>query len=1028
MASSKDKFLHLLYNDLLKVDLADLDFGFYRILKYRRDEVRAFFDQRLPEIMAEAMQGQAADRLAEVDNALMTVGGELDQAANAWAIASPFVAEGALDPRIAEMPAGKRWQELIAEREHLAAAAGFTATEEDRLYNHLVRFFSRYYADGDFIRQPRRGRDGRYSVAYNGEDVHFHWRGRGSHYVKTTEELTSYRYRDGAWTVEFQLAEASQEHDNVKGKTRYFFPQPKDFDVDEGQRSACLPFVFRSLTKQEEDRFKGNGGAQDQIIDGLLAPLKGRLKPGLNPDTLERHIRRYARKHRTDYFVHPNLGVFLHGELDWYLKNEFLDLEAIVGGARADPAVLSDRLIKLKALRTIGGLIIDFLDQIETFQAALFEKRKFVLRADYLAPVRLLNRDLWSEILDSPAQIAAWRDLFGLEGDVTEETLEQYPTLVVDTRHFDEDFKLRLLASYDDIDEALDGLLVHAENYAALRTLEYRYRGRVKCIYIDPPYNTGSDEFLYKDDFSRHSTWLTMMEERLPAMHEALSPEGVFFSSIDSNEYAFLHELLLRIFGKANSVGTIVWKGATDNNPTRIQLEHEYIECFVRDTQSNPGVWSSSDIDARDLMLAEYERLEAELNNPEELQAAFRVFIRNNKQLLNPLTHYDRVDKDGPYTGSRKVHNPGKEGYRYDIIHPNGKPCVQPARGYRFPPETAENLRAADKFLFGDDETQIVQIKEYLRDYRGSLKGVVELDGRIGANALEGIFGSREIFKNPKPVALIERLISFVTGESDLVADYFAGSGTTVQAVMERNRSDGAKRQFLAVENGPYFDSTLIKRTIKVMYWPVWKSGAKEDVEDADDIADWVERSPRLVKVLRLESFEDSLNALELPEERDARLSGQQDIFGDDYLLKYMLEAESEASPVRLSTRALEHPFDYRLRIHRNDGLKETPVDLVETFNLLMGFHVQRVRALVDGARPYRIVEALEDGLPVLVVWRDMAGFNHQADRSFIEGEYPALTQYRAVYVNGDSSIPNGRSLDAEFHRRMNERDEHFLQ
>lgn len=190
----------------------------------------------------------------------------------------------------------------------------------------------------------------------------------------------------------------------------------------------------------------------------------------------------------------------------------------------------------------------------------------------------------------------------------------------------------------------------------------------------------------------------------------------------------------------------------------------------------------------------------------------------------------------------------------------------------------------------------------------------------------------------------------------------------------------------------------------------------------------WLQYGPRLVKVLRLESFEDSLNALELPEERDARLSGQQDIFGDDYLLKYMLEAESEASPVRLSTRALEHPFDYRLRIHRNDGLKETPVDLVETFNLLMGFHVQRIRALVDGARPYRIVEALEDGLPVLVVWRDMAGFNHQADRAFVEGEYPALTQYRTVYVNGDSSIPNGRSLDAEFHRRMNERDEHFLQ
>jgi adenine-specific DNA-methyltransferase len=1023
MASSKDKFLHLLYSDLLKVDLADLDFGFYRILKYRRDEVRAFFDKRLPEIMAEAMQGQAADRQAEVDNALATVRGELDKAAGLWGIAAPFTPGGALDPRIADMPAGKRWRQLTAERAHLEAASGFSQTEEDRLYNHLYLFFSRYYADGDFIRQPRRGREGRYSVAYNGEDVHFHWRGRGSHYVKTTEELTSYRYRDGDWTVEFQLAEASQEQDNVKGKTRYFFPQPAGFDVDAAERTACLPFVFRPLTKQEEDRYKGNGGVQERIIDGLLEPLQARLQPGLDGATLAHHIRRYTRKHRTDYFVHPNLGAFLRAELDWYLKNEFLDLDAIAGST--DPAVLSDRLIKLKALRSIGGLIIDFLDQIETFQAALFEKRKLVLRADYLAPVRLLDRALWPEILKNPAQIAAWRDLFGLAGAVTEKTLEQYPTLVVDTRHFDEPFKLRLLACYEDIDEALDGLLVHAENYAALRTLEYRYRGRVKCIYIDPPYNTGSDEFLYKDDFSRHSTWLTMMEERLPAMREALDSEGVLFSSIDSNEYAFLHELLLRFFGKDNSVGTIVWKGATDNNPTRIQFEHEYIECFVRDTETNPGVWSSSDIAARDLMLSEYERLKQELTNLDELQAAFRFFIKNNKQLLNPLTHYDRVDNDGPYTGSRKVHNPGKEGYRYDIIHPNGKPCVQPARGYRFPPETAEKLRAADKFLFGDDENQIVQIKEYLRDYRGSLKGVVELDGRIGANALESLFGSREIFKNPKPVALIEKLISFVTADSDLVADYFAGSGTTVQAVIEQNRTDGATRQFLAVEHGPYFDSTLTNRTIKVIAWPAWKNGRRED---ADDRAAWVERSPRLVKILRLESFEDSLNALELPEERNARLAGQQDIFGDDYLLKYMFAAETEDAPVRLNTPALERPFDYKLRVRGNDGLREVPVDLVETFNLLMGFHVQRIRALADGKRPYRIVEALEDGRPVLVVWRDMTDFDHARDRAFVEAQYPKLAEYATVYVNGDSSIPNGRGLDGEFHRRMNERDEHFLQ
>ena len=222
---------------------------------------------------------------------------------------------------------------------------------------------------------------------------------------------------------------------------------------------------------------------------------------------------------------------------------------------------------------------------------------------------------------------------------------------------------------------------------------------------------------------------------------------------------------------------------------------------------------------------------------------------------------------------------------------------------------------------------------------------------------------------------------------------------------------------------GEHFASILIPRIMKVMFSPRWDKG--KPAADVDFTGDWVERSPRLVKILRLESFEDSLNALELPEERDARLAGQQEIFGDDYLLKYMLDFETEDSRVRLNTQALEHPFDYKLRIHGNDGLVEVPVDLVETFNLLMGLHVQRIHALADGKRPYRVVEALEDGRPVLVAWRDMAGFDPERDRAFLEGRFD-LPAFAVVYVNGDSSIPNGRSLDGEFHRRMNERDEHF--
>src|SRR5262249_3989904 len=162
---------------------------------------------------------------------------------------------------------------------------------------------------------------------------------------------------------------------------------------------------------------------------------------------------------------------------------------------------------------------------------------------------------------------------------------------------------------------------------------------------------------------------------------------------------------------------------------------------------------------------------------------------KENRQSCIPLTHYDRIDKIGPYTGSREVHKPEKDGYFYDVIHPKtGKPCKVPARGYRFPPARMQTLLAGDRIIYGHDESQIIQLKEYLKDYAGKLKSVINLDSRVGANALEAIFGNRETFRGPKPVPLLKFLLGFMTSGDDIVLDSFAGSGTTGQAVLELNK------------------------------------------------------------------------------------------------------------------------------------------------------------------------------------------------------------------------------------------------
>ena len=377
--------------------------------------------------------------------------------------------------------------------------------------------------------------------------------------------------------------------------------------------------------------------------------------------------------------------------------------------------------------------------------------------------------------------------------------------------------------------DTTQNVFIEGENLEVLKLLQKSYCGKVKMIYIDPPYNTGN-EFIYPDNFRDsignylrltgqmsaegqklatntetggryHSNWLNMMYPRLFLARNLLREDGVIFASIDDHEIENLRCLMEEIFGEENIVGAVVWKGATDNNPTRIAVEHEYIVCFARHISSLPPVWKDRSFGAKMTMLAEYERLKGIHGSAELIQREFRKFIKANAETLVPLNHYDRVDEDGPYTGSRKVHNPKPGGYKYDVVHNvTGRVCVPPANGYRFPPDTIEKLLATDKILFGDDETQIIQIKEYLRDYEGKLSSVIALDSRTGSNALERLMDERKVFTNPKPVELLATILEYASDSDSLVLDFFAGSGTFAQAVFETNRRHAGSRHFILVQ------------------------------------------------------------------------------------------------------------------------------------------------------------------------------------------------------------------------------------
>ncbi len=364
--------------------------------------------------------------------------------------------------------------------------------------------------------------------------------------------------------------------------------------------------------------------------------------------------------------------------------------------------------------------------------------------------------------------------------------------------------------------------LIEGDNLHALKALLPRYRGRVDCIYIDPPYNTGNEGWIYndnvnsplmrdwlkrevgRDDLSRHDKWLCMMYPRLVLMRELLAQDGVIFISIDGTELANLGFLCDEVFGVDQRVGTIVWKNVTDNNPTLIVPEHEYVVCYAKEKNTLPVEWKSLELMVKRRLLDIGDALCLKFKDLSALQKEYSKWYRENKDYIWPFQDYKFIDQNGIYAGIRGVHNPGKEGYRYDVLHPKtGKPCKLPLMGYRFPQETMRDLLANGRILFGEDETKIIELKVYARDYRAKLSSVIELDGRIGTNEIKDIFPeSKRPFNFPKPSVLIQELLSFVTSNDDIILDAFAGSGTTGQAVMALNAADGGRRECVLIQLG----------------------------------------------------------------------------------------------------------------------------------------------------------------------------------------------------------------------------------
>lgn len=330
--------LQILLKELFQTETAaDLDCGIYRIMGHKRTEITTFVDKRLPQIVDATLKEGALSQLNSDAEQRRELTDRIRENFGEYAI-SP---SGELNEAFHETPRGKEYLALPPE----APETGGEQLEAS-IFNHLYTFLSRYYDRGDFLSRRRYSKRQKYAVPYNGEEVYLHWANSDQYYIKTGENFTNYRFESGGVAVHFELVEAATEQNNVKGKARHFVPQSKAAKYDRKARLATIPFEYRPLTDKEEKQYGAKNGRQEKINAAAVPAILARLEA--NPEAvaalesertgtndkavshLAYHLRRYTGKNTSDFFIHKDLKGFLERELDFYLKNEVLNVDDLL--------------------------------------------------------------------------------------------------------------------------------------------------------------------------------------------------------------------------------------------------------------------------------------------------------------------------------------------------------------------------------------------------------------------------------------------------------------------------------------------------------------------------------------------------------------------------------------------------------------------------------------------------------------------------------------------------------------------------
>ena len=997
--TSLQRFQNLL-RVLFQFDASDLDFGIYRILNYKREQIDKFITTDLVNKVEEAFAKHKSEKREKIEKELEKAREDLYKELNNNVITP----EGELKPEYKNTNIGQKYLNILARKREIENIDEI----KNQVYNDLNNFFSRYYEEGDFIPQYRYSIKGhKYAIPYNGEEVKLYWANYDQYYIKTGMLFRDYTFKCNNHKVIFRIVAAKEELGSKKATKERFFVLDDEIPLEfVDKENLMIRFQYRELSESEVKKYDVAGGSnsskQEKINENIFnevikqiddifwkEPLSQKYKSDLA--LLQYQLNRFAAKNTKDYFIHKNLKKFLSEQLDYYIKNEVLDIDTL-----EKESFLDKHITRAKMVREIGEDIIEFLTQIEDFQKRLWEKKRFVLSTDYVITLDKIKEyageeflsNLIDTILKNEKQLKEWEEQdFGkmekeedlyLRKDLID---AEYKKLPLDTKYFSEDFKEQLLENITknhNLDDILDGLLIKSENWQALNTILAKYKEHIQTIYIDPPFNKEQDaDYLYNVKY-KDSTWASLLENRLSLAKNIMKYSASIFVRCDYNGNWILRPIMNNIFDEDNFKNEITLKRISKQDP-KVKRFNTSTDTLYFYSKANNYIF---ELVYKNLKKAKEERWHS-MDSQGNGQA---LYIFGN--LLEPPK-----GRHWTYGQSNIKSMENEQKIRIvcrncGYIHSSGKWDGCPKC------KTKNNVRV--EYLLSPTEKK--QIDSNWCDIPG--------------------YHSNWDFPTENSEILLNRVIESTSDEGNLVMDFFLGSGTTTAVAHKLGR------KWIGIEMGDHFWTVVMPRMKKVLFYD--KSGISKEKVVKERYNE--NKAGGFFKYQILEQYEDTLDNLEINNLEKEQMELE---FGNKYLLRYFLEYETKANPSLLNIDKLQSPFSYKLKVNLEEvgEPEEMMVDIPETFNYLLGIKVNKVRVRNSG-RKYLFIEGEKEKQEIAIIWREYDANwkekDYEEDKKFIREELKEWTP-QVVYINGQSILTPDfedfradiRSIESEFKRLM---------